>query len=68
MKAGALEFLPKRVCESLLPAAVKRVLQQACVEFAERRERADVEQRFSRLTRLARKGGSRAADEQTPTV
>ena len=54
MKGGALDFLPKPVCESLLLAAVDRALKRACVEWAKRSERAELQERVNHLTRRER--------------
>ncbi|MFL9961313.1 response regulator [Paraburkholderia sediminicola] len=54
MKGGALDFLPKPVCESLLLAAVDRALKRACVEWTQRSERAELQERVNHLTRRER--------------
>jgi FixJ family two-component response regulator len=54
MKGGALDFLPKPVCEADLLAAVERALKRACIESQRRHERADIEERMSHLTRRER--------------
>ncbi|CAG4892170.1 response regulator transcription factor [Paraburkholderia saeva] len=54
MKAGALDFLVKPVCESLLLAAVNRALARACTEFADRTQKAEIEARVNHLTRRER--------------
>ncbi|CAG4893588.1 response regulator transcription factor [Paraburkholderia gardini] len=54
MKAGALDFLVKPVCESLLLAAIDRALKRACIECATRSQRAEIEERVSHLTRRER--------------
>lgn len=50
MKGGALDFLPKPVCQSLLLAAIDRALQCAGKTFEKRRERAELEERVNHLT------------------
>ncbi|MGA7813336.1 response regulator transcription factor [Caballeronia sp.] len=54
MKAGALDFLTKPVCESLLLAAIDRALKRACIECAKRSQRAEIEERLNHLTRRER--------------
>lgn len=54
MKGGAVDFLPKPVCESLLLAAVDRALARACVESRRRHEREEIEERMRHLTRRER--------------
>jgi FixJ family two-component response regulator len=54
MKGGALDFLPKPVCESLLLAAIDRALRRAFVEHAKRSETAELQERVSHLTRRER--------------
>jgi FixJ family two-component response regulator len=54
MKGGALDFLPKPVCESLLLAAVDRALKRACVEWAKRSEMTELQERVNHLTRRER--------------
>jgi FixJ family two-component response regulator len=54
MKGGALDFLPKPVCEAELLAAVERALKRACIESRRRHERAEIEERISHLTRRER--------------
>uniref|UniRef100_UPI0038B932E7 response regulator transcription factor n=1 Tax=Paraburkholderia strydomiana TaxID=1245417 RepID=UPI0038B932E7 len=54
MKGGALDFLPKPVCESLLLAAIDRALERACIEFAKRNETAELQERVNHLTRRER--------------
>ncbi|MFM0716988.1 response regulator [Paraburkholderia strydomiana] len=54
MKGGALDFLPKPVCESLLLAAIDRALERACIEFAKRNETAELRERVNHLTRRER--------------
>ncbi|CAB3788140.1 response regulator transcription factor [Paraburkholderia fynbosensis] len=54
MKGGALDFLPKPVCESLLLAAIDRALERACIEFAKRNEAAELQERVNHLTRRER--------------
>ncbi|WP_042328569.1 response regulator transcription factor [Paraburkholderia ginsengisoli] len=54
MKGGALDFLPKPVCESLLLAAIDRALERACIEFAKRSETAELQERVNHLTRRER--------------
>ncbi|CAE6739821.1 Response regulator protein TmoT [Paraburkholderia domus] len=54
MKAGALDFLTKPVCESLMLAAIDRALQRACIEWAKRSQRAEIEERLNHLTRRER--------------
>jgi FixJ family two-component response regulator len=54
MKAGALDFLTKPVCESLLLAAVDRALRRACIEYARRSETAELLERVNHLTRRER--------------
>jgi FixJ family two-component response regulator len=54
MKGGALDFLPKPVCEVDLLAAVERALRRACCESRLRHERAEIEERMSHLTRRER--------------
>ncbi|MFM0628200.1 response regulator transcription factor [Paraburkholderia xenovorans] len=54
MKAGAFDFLTKPVCESLMLAAIDRALKRACIEFAKRTQRAEIEERVNHLTRRER--------------
>jgi FixJ family two-component response regulator len=54
MKAGALDFLVKPVCESLLLAAIDRALSRACTEFTDRSQKAEIEERVNHLTRRER--------------
>jgi FixJ family two-component response regulator len=54
MKAGAFDFLTKPVCESLMFAAIDRALKRACIEFAKRSQRAEIEERVNHLTRRER--------------
>ncbi|MGF6538970.1 response regulator transcription factor [Paraburkholderia youngii] len=54
MKGGALDFLPKPVCEARLLAAVERALNRACIESRRRNERAEIEERMSHLTHRER--------------
>jgi FixJ family two-component response regulator len=54
MKAGALDFLVKPVCESLLLAAIDRALERARVEYEKRSQRAELEERVNHLTRRER--------------
>jgi FixJ family two-component response regulator len=54
MKAGAVDFLPKPVRDSLLLAAVDRALARACVESRRRHEREEIEERMRHLTRRER--------------
>jgi FixJ family two-component response regulator len=54
MKGGALDFLPKPVCESLLLAAIDRALKRACIEHAKRSETAELQERVNHLTRRER--------------
>jgi FixJ family two-component response regulator len=50
MKAGAVDFLPKPVCEASLLAVLDRALKVAVEEFNKRREREEIEQRVGHLT------------------
>ncbi|NML30549.1 response regulator transcription factor [Paraburkholderia antibiotica] len=54
MKGGALDFLPKPPSESQLLEAVDRALKRACEESRRRRERAEIEERMTHLTRRER--------------
>ncbi|PRY08520.1 FixJ family two-component response regulator [Paraburkholderia sp. BL25I1N1] len=54
MKGGALDFLPKPVCQSLLLAAVDRALKVACMEWAKRSEKAELQERLDCLTHRER--------------
>jgi FixJ family two-component response regulator len=54
MKGGALDFLTKPVCETLLLAAIDRALKRACIECAKRSQRAEIEERVNHLTRRER--------------
>ncbi|WP_168788436.1 response regulator transcription factor [Paraburkholderia aromaticivorans] len=54
MKGGALDFLPKPVCQSLLFAAVDRALECACIEWAKRCEKAELQERVNLLTHRER--------------
>ncbi|CAD6525716.1 response regulator transcription factor [Paraburkholderia kirstenboschensis] len=54
MKAGALDFLPKPVCEASLLAVLDRALKVAVEEFNKRREREEIEERVGHLTRRER--------------
>jgi FixJ family two-component response regulator len=54
MKAGALDFLTKPVCGSKVLAAVERAFERACLDFAKRSQRAEIEERLNHLTRRER--------------
>lgn len=54
MKAGALDFLVKPVCESRLLAAIDRALERARLEHGKRTQRAELEERVNHLTRRER--------------
>jgi FixJ family two-component response regulator len=54
MKAGAVDFLIKPVCESLVLAAIERALARASVECAERKQRTEIKERVNHLTRRER--------------
>jgi len=50
MKAGAVDFLPKPVCEASLLAVLDGALKMAVEEFNQRREREEIEERVGHLT------------------
>lgn len=54
MKGGAVDFLPKPVCESRLLAAVDHALEVARIEWAKRSERAELQERVDLLTHRER--------------
>ncbi|MGF6572446.1 two component transcriptional regulator, LuxR family [Paraburkholderia fungorum] len=54
MKAGAVDFLVKPVCESLVLAAIERALTRARAECAKRQQRTEIEERVNHLTRRER--------------
>ncbi|CAD6516761.1 response regulator transcription factor [Paraburkholderia metrosideri] len=54
MKGGAVDFLIKPVCESLVLAAIERALARASAECAKRKQRAEIEERVNHLTRRER--------------
>jgi RNA polymerase sigma factor (sigma-70 family) len=50
MKAGATDFLPKPVSESVLLDVLERALERARRMFESRAERADIQSRLDHLT------------------